>query len=317
MYRIRFHGRGGQGMKTASRILGSAFFLAGYEVQDAPRYGAERRGAPIFAYVRADQHPINERGVIRNPDLVIVADDSLLPVPAAGILQGLSEHTVLLLNSHENAATWRHRLNIHNPIVILSAAEETVDRAELKYVGATCAGAAAALLKVISKAVLTQAINEELHELPQKIIDKNLAKAAAAFDSMADYEDVAVVEGKSVPAQNYQSPQWVDLPFEQARISAPTIHAGLTSVEVRTGLWRTLRPVIDYDLCKRCWWVCSSFCPDGAINVIDGTPQIDYDHCKGCMVCLAQCPPHAIGAIAESQAQEQEQKLETKETQET
>ncbi|MEN8711676.1 MAG: 2-oxoacid:acceptor oxidoreductase family protein, partial [Arenicellales bacterium] len=45
MYRIRFHGRGGQGMKTASRILGTAFFLAGYEVQDAPRYGAERRGA--------------------------------------------------------------------------------------------------------------------------------------------------------------------------------------------------------------------------------------------------------------------------------
>ena len=53
MFRIRFHGRGGQGMKTASRILGSAFFLEGYEVQDAPRYGAERRGAPIFAYVRA------------------------------------------------------------------------------------------------------------------------------------------------------------------------------------------------------------------------------------------------------------------------
>ncbi len=43
MYRIRFHGRGGQGMKTASQILGTAFFLEGYEVQDAPRYGAERR----------------------------------------------------------------------------------------------------------------------------------------------------------------------------------------------------------------------------------------------------------------------------------
>ena len=53
MYRLRFHGRGGQGMKTAGRILGTAFFLAGFEVQDAPRYGAERRGAPIFAYVRA------------------------------------------------------------------------------------------------------------------------------------------------------------------------------------------------------------------------------------------------------------------------
>jgi len=53
MFRIRFHGRGGQGMKTASRILGMAFFKAGYQVQDAPCYGAERRGAPIFAYVRA------------------------------------------------------------------------------------------------------------------------------------------------------------------------------------------------------------------------------------------------------------------------
>ena len=49
MYRIRFHGRGGQGVKTASQILSSALFLEGFEVQDAPRYGAERRGAPIFA----------------------------------------------------------------------------------------------------------------------------------------------------------------------------------------------------------------------------------------------------------------------------
>ena len=71
MFRIRFHGRGGQGMKTASRILGSAFFLEGYEVQDAPRYGAERRGAPIFAYVRASRKAINERGVIQHPDLVV------------------------------------------------------------------------------------------------------------------------------------------------------------------------------------------------------------------------------------------------------
>ena len=80
MFRIRFHGRGGQGMKTASRILGTAFFLAGYEVQDAPRYGAERRGAPIFAYVRADKNKINERGIIVHPDLLVVADDSLVPI---------------------------------------------------------------------------------------------------------------------------------------------------------------------------------------------------------------------------------------------
>jgi pyruvate ferredoxin oxidoreductase gamma subunit len=68
MYRIRFHGRGGQGMKTASRIPGTAFFLEAYEVQDAPRYGAERRGAPIFAYVRASRETIHERGIIGQPE---------------------------------------------------------------------------------------------------------------------------------------------------------------------------------------------------------------------------------------------------------
>ncbi len=61
MFRIRFHGRGGQGIKTASCVLGTAFFLEGYTVQDAPRYGAERRSAPIFAYVRAVRGAIDER----------------------------------------------------------------------------------------------------------------------------------------------------------------------------------------------------------------------------------------------------------------
>ncbi|MEJ1334931.1 MAG: 4Fe-4S binding protein, partial [Candidatus Sedimenticola sp. (ex Thyasira tokunagai)] len=64
---------------------------------------------------------------------------------------------------------------------------------------------------------------------------------------------------------------------------------------------------VEYDLCNRCWWVCSSFCPDGAITV-DGEnfPHIDYDHCKGCLICVAQCPPHAITAIAEYLAQQAE-----------
>ena len=99
MYRIRLHGRGGQGMKTAGRILGTAFFLEGFEVQDAPRYGAERRGAPIFAYVRAARSLINERGIIRRPDLVLVADDTLVASPTAGVLSGVTEHTVLLISS--------------------------------------------------------------------------------------------------------------------------------------------------------------------------------------------------------------------------
>jgi pyruvate ferredoxin oxidoreductase gamma subunit len=92
MIRIRFHGRGGQGMKTASRIPGTACFLCGCEVQDAPRYGAERRGAPIFAFGRLGDQPIWERGVITRPDLTVVAEPSLIAIPAAGMLAGLDDH---------------------------------------------------------------------------------------------------------------------------------------------------------------------------------------------------------------------------------
>jgi pyruvate ferredoxin oxidoreductase gamma subunit len=52
--------------------------------------------------------------------------------------------------------------------------------------------------------------------------------------------------------------------------------------------------------------VCSTLCPDSAIRVRpNGAPEIDYDHCKGCMICVAVCPPHAIVATPEREAQEQ------------
>jgi pyruvate ferredoxin oxidoreductase gamma subunit len=304
MYRIRFHGRGGQGMKTASRILGSAFFAAGFEVQDAPRYGAERRGAPIFAYVRAARETINERGIIHRPDLVVVADDTLVPVPASGVLAGVGERSVLLINSAEDATTWQQRLNIHGPVVTLPASADVGDRADLPYIGAICAGAAARLVGVISRDDLGSAIRDELAPLGREVIERNLDNAFTAWDRMQAHAEL-VTEGGMTTATDFERPDWVDLPFEAARISSPTVYAAANSVEVHTGLWRTLRPVIDPQRCNRCWWVCSTFCPDGAINVgEDGTPEIDYEHCKGCMICVAQCPPHAIGAVPEQQARQ-------------
>jgi len=304
MYRIRFHGRGGQGMKTASRILGSAFFAEGYEVQDAPRYGAERRGAPIFAYVRAARVPINERGIITRPDLVVVADDTLVPIPAAGVLAGISERTVLLINTSEAAATWQQRLNITAPVITLPVPVEVEDRADLPYIGASCAGAAACLVGVIGRESLVDAIRSELAALGENVIERNLENALGAFALMQAHRGL-VSEGGMSSATDYESPDWADLPFEVARVAAPTVYAAANSVEVRTGLWRTLRPVIDYERCSGCWWVCSTFCPDSAIMVdAQGRPVIDYDHCKGCMVCVAQCPPHAIEAVPEAQAQD-------------
>lgn len=306
MYRIRFHGRGGQGMKTASRILGTAFFLEGYEVQDAPVYGAERRGAPIFAYVRAAREPINERGIIQQPDLILVADDTLVAVPAAGVLNGIDEHSVLLIYSNTEARTWKERLNVPCQVLVVPIEQEIIDPLERRYAGTSCAGAAARLTGAISRDNLARAIEAELAELGATIVERNLSHAMEAFDLMQPQQGL-VKEGALIAAHDYQPPQWIDLPFETARISAPAIHASLTSEQSPTGLWRTMRPIIDYSRCNRCWWVCSTFCPDSAIQVNDkGFPEIDYDHCKGCLICAAKCPPHAIGAIAEHEAQQEE-----------
>lgn len=295
MLRIRFHGRGGQGIKTASRMVGSAFFIEGFEVQDAPRYGAERRGAPIFAYVRADTSPIYERGVIPNPDLVLVADDTLMGIPAAGVLLGLDAHAVLALSTPHSADVWRDRLNTDARIVVLPSFSAE-DPAQRPYVGALVAGAAARLSGLKLESIKT-AIAQELHGHPDAVIEANQQRAQAAFDAMADYENVVQPRPAST---NTTDTGWITLKHEDADKSAPTIHAAATSVQIKTGLWRTLRPVVDFDLCKRCNWVCGSFCPDGAITADSaGYPVIDYDHCKGCMICLAQCPPHAIHAVPE------------------
>ena len=62
--------------------------------------------------------------------LIIVADDTLVPLPAAGVLQGLTAQTALLFNSHASEITWRRRVNLANPVVILPASVAVEDRAE-------------------------------------------------------------------------------------------------------------------------------------------------------------------------------------------
>ncbi len=308
MFRIRFHGRGGQGIKTASRILGTAFFLEGFEVQDAPLYGAERRGAPMFAYVRAAREPINERGIVNHPDLVIVADETLVPVPAAGVLKGISATTALLINSNETPETWGNRLKLSGTVLTQFLAEEESICQKMPLAAAACAGSAVALVGVISRESLREAVRQEVAEFGEKAIHRNLERALEAYDQSKPHAGI-VKEGVPDRAEGYTSPDWIDPPFDEAGISAPAIHAAATSTEVRTGLWRTLRPVIDYQRCHRCWWVCSTFCPDSAINVDeDYFPRIDYDHCKGCMVCVVQCPSHAIEARSEQEAQAEEAK---------
>ena len=300
MYRIRFHGRGGQGLKTASRVLGTAFFREGFEVQDAPRYGAERRGAPIFAYVRADRTEIHERGVIRRPDLVAVADETVVPVPVAGVLAGLHESSVLLIASHLPEEHWRERLAVPGRIILLPT-EEGGGEDLGQTTALRCAAAAARLVGEISRDALAQAVADETAAFGAEAVAAGQKAAAEAFEMMAAHE--GIVEPSAAPsAADYARPNWIALKAEDTGRAAPVIHGEATSVQVRTGLWRMFRPVIDLDHCVRCG-LCNAYCPDGTIPLdAEGWPHVDYQHCKGCMICVAQCPVHAISAIPETQA---------------
>ncbi len=97
MIEIRIHGRGGQGAVVASRLLAIAFFKEGKWVQSFPTFGAERRGAPVAAFVRVDNEPITLRCGIKNPDLLVILDNTLLK--DIDVTMGLKENAVAVINS--------------------------------------------------------------------------------------------------------------------------------------------------------------------------------------------------------------------------
>jgi len=94
---IRWHGRGGQGAKTASLLLADAAFNTGKYIQGFPEYGPERMGAPITAYNRISTSPIRLHSNIYEPDFVVVVDDTLLN--AVDVTAGLKEEGAIVINT--------------------------------------------------------------------------------------------------------------------------------------------------------------------------------------------------------------------------
>jgi pyruvate ferredoxin oxidoreductase gamma subunit len=107
---IRWHGRGGQGAKTAAAMVAEVAVEAGKYAQAAPEYGAEREGAPIKAYTRIDDTIIRSHDAIYFPDIVVVLDDTLLETQ--GVAEGLSEDGVLLVNTRKAPAQVRKLLGM-------------------------------------------------------------------------------------------------------------------------------------------------------------------------------------------------------------
>ena len=97
MIEIRWHGRGGQGAKTASLLLADAAFNTGKYIQGFPEYGPERMGAPITAYNRISSSPIRIHSNIYEPDYVVVVDDTLLD--SVDVTAGLKPEGAIVINT--------------------------------------------------------------------------------------------------------------------------------------------------------------------------------------------------------------------------
>jgi pyruvate ferredoxin oxidoreductase gamma subunit len=95
---IRFHGRAGQGAKSAAQILAEAAMEAGYHVQAFPDYGAAREGAPITVYVRISKEPIKHYSIVESPDIVVVIDATLLKL--VDVTMGMHEKSLLVTNNY-------------------------------------------------------------------------------------------------------------------------------------------------------------------------------------------------------------------------
>lgn len=97
MKEIRLHGRGGQGVVKASQIIVRAIVFSGGHGQFIPFFGVERKGSPVFGYLRLSDKEIRRKTQIYNPDMLVIMDDSLVSMPQT--YAGLKEGGIILINS--------------------------------------------------------------------------------------------------------------------------------------------------------------------------------------------------------------------------
>ena len=127
---IRWHGRGGQGAKTASLLLADAAFNTGKYIQGFPEYGPERMGAPITAYNRISDKPITIHSNIYEPNYVVVVDDTLLE--SVPVTAGLKKEGAIVINTTKSPEYLKEKLNGYSGSIYTidarKVSEETLGR---------------------------------------------------------------------------------------------------------------------------------------------------------------------------------------------
>ena len=176
MIEIRWHGRGGQGAKTASLLLADAAFNTGKYIQGFPEYGPERMGAPITAYNRISTNPITIHTNIYEPDYVVVVDDTLLE--SVDVTSGLKEDGAIVINTTKSADYLRSVLKGYKGEIYTIDAKKISEEALGRYFPNT--PMLAAIVKV-SKVMSDEDLLEDMkgsfkHKFAKKpeVIDGNM-----------------------------------------------------------------------------------------------------------------------------------------------
>ena len=183
---IRWHGRGGQGAKTASLLLADAAFNTGKYIKGFPEYGPERMGAPITAYNRISDNPITIHSNIYEPDYVVVVDDTLLD--SVDVTAGLKSNGGIVINTTKSAEELKRSLKGYDGNVYTIDARKVSMEALGRYFPNT--PMLAAIVKVSGvmsdEALLEDMRNSFKHKFAKKpeVIDGNMKALELALQEV-------------------------------------------------------------------------------------------------------------------------------------
>ncbi len=183
---IRWHGRGGQGAKTAAAFLAEAVMVAGKHSQGFPEYGPERRGAPVRGYTRISDHPIRRHCSVTDPDIVVVLDPSLLDSPTAGVTQGTDKDTIFLVNTTMTAAEIKTRLGVEGTLFgAVDASGIAKDEFGRPIPNTPMVGALIKAKEILPIDTICECLSKKFaKKFSQKVIDGNLRAVTRAYEEL-------------------------------------------------------------------------------------------------------------------------------------
>ena len=174
---IRWHGRGGQGAVTSAELVAQAAINEGKYAQAFPAFGAERRGAPVVAFVRiSSNEPIRIRAEIAEPDVVVVLDQGLLRV--VNVTSGLKPDGVLVVNTPKKPDEIREEIGLDYPIATVDATRIAREQLGVPIVNTSMIGA---LLKA-SGVVELESLSEPLIQRFGRLAERNIEAMKRAYE---------------------------------------------------------------------------------------------------------------------------------------